>query len=60
MILSRVKSGGEGKTFLYRFDGLTSLNMYKKVNQCDHMPGTSHGDDYFYIFKTDHAKFVEL
>src|SRR5690349_18783578 len=48
-ILSRVNSGRKGKTFSYRLDLQTNLNLMRKLFniKCD---GASHGEDGAYFF----------
>lgn len=50
---SRLNSGGNAKTFLYRFDAVTGLNFVKKLVQCEAFEGASHGDDLAYLWKHD-------
>lgn len=49
-VKSRLNSDGGGKTWLYRFDASTELNMLKKYNKAESFPGATHGDTIFYIF----------
>ncbi|KAG5667648.1 hypothetical protein PVAND_015622 [Polypedilum vanderplanki] len=49
-ILSRIKTGGKGKTFTYYFDILTEQNKFKKMLNCEHLPGVEHGGCIAYIF----------
>ncbi|CRK99832.1 CLUMA_CG013140, isoform A [Clunio marinus] len=48
-VISRVVSKGTGKTFLYRFDAQTSLNMSQLFFQTK-LDGAGHGDDSLYLF----------
>lgn len=50
-VLSRVATGGQGKTFLYRFDVVTGLNFLKKLAKVEEYPGAEHAADIFHIFK---------
>lgn len=52
VVKARVNADAAGKTFLYRFDASTELNMLKKYNKLDSYPGATHGDTTFYIFST--------
>lgn len=52
-VQSRIKSGGKGKTFLYRFDVVTEQNFVKKWVKAEELPGASHGDDLNYLWKHD-------
>lgn len=49
--MSRVSSTGAGKTFFYRFDIQTGLNVIKNMFSPD-VEGASHGDDLGYIFRS--------
>lgn len=49
-VKSRVNNEASGKTYLYRFDANTELNVLKKYNKCDNFPGATHGDTMFYLF----------
>lgn len=49
-MLSRLHANGKGKTYLYRFNLNTSLNMMKTFLRAEY-EGASHGDDVSYIFK---------
>ncbi|CRK95644.1 CLUMA_CG009102, isoform A [Clunio marinus] len=51
-VKSRVASDGKGKTFLYRFDVDTKLNVLKQYNKCDNLTGAIHGDTIFYLFSS--------
>lgn len=56
-IKSRLSHGGTGKTYVYRFDGDTELNVFKRVNQKKgDIQGAAHSDDLFHMFKTKFAK----
>lgn len=56
-IKSRTQHGGSGKTFLYRFDCDTQLNVFKLNHQKKgDVRGAAHSDDLFYIFKTKFSK----
>lgn len=50
-VLSRIHSRGKGKTYFYRFDLKTDLNLMKLF--CADYEGASHGDDCTYVFKPD-------
>lgn len=50
--MSRVNSTGSGKTFFYRFDIQTGLNVIKNMFSSN-VEGASHGDDLGYIFKSN-------
>lgn len=50
-ILSRLKFA-KGKTFLMRFNAVTSLNGVKELMNCNEYQGAAHGDDLFYLFKS--------
>lgn len=50
-ILSRLNYGGSGKTFLYRFDILTKLNLFRKIFEIEDYEGVEHGACVNYLFK---------
>lgn len=52
-VQSRIKSGGNGKTFLYYFDAQTGLNFVKKWVKAEEFGGASHGDDMNYLWMHD-------
>lgn len=51
-VLSRLHSSGKGKTYFYRFDLNTGLNLMKGLFQTDY-DGASHADDLSYLFKAN-------
>lgn len=53
-VKSRVCSAGTGKTYLYRFEANTDLNVMKIYNKVDSIPGATHGDTMFYMFSSSH------
>lgn len=55
-VKSRVNSSNAGKTYLYRFEASTELNMLKKYNKIEHFQGAVHGDTTFYMFLGAHVK----
>lgn len=56
-ILSRLNYGGNGKTFLYRFDILTKLNSFRKMFNVEDYEGVEHGACTGYLFKLDFGFF---
>jgi hypothetical protein len=52
-VQSRINAGGEGKTYLYRFDVDTKLNFMKKNLKLEDFPGVGHGEDLVYLWKHD-------
>lgn len=40
-----------GKTYLYRYDVVTELNVLKKAGSLDEYPGSEHAADIFHLFK---------
>ncbi|KAG5667650.1 hypothetical protein PVAND_015624 [Polypedilum vanderplanki] len=50
-VLSRIKTGGKGKTFTYYFDIITEMNTFKKNFKLDHYPGAEHAACSTYVFK---------
>lgn len=58
-LLSRTYSGEGGKTFLYRFDCDTTLNIVKKLLSVTEFAGAAHWDDLPYLFKSNaDVKFI--
>lgn len=51
-ILSRLKYSNE-KTFLLRFDANGTHNLFKRVFKCSKYNVAVHGDDIFYLFKSE-------
>lgn len=49
-VKSRLSVGGRGRTYLYRFDASTELNLLKKYNKAESFSGAIHGDTIFYLF----------
>lgn len=50
-VLQRIHYGGRGKTFLYRFDAVTSMNYLKDFFSCHGYEGCEHAGDIAYLFK---------
>lgn len=48
--MSRVRAGGKGQTFVYRFDVVTDYNYFKKFSKVEEISGAAHGDDLGYLF----------
>lgn len=55
-IFSRVNSKSGGKTFFYRFDCDTGLNLIKKWVKMEKFKGAAHWDDFPYLWWPDPAK----
>jgi cholinesterase len=52
-ILSRVNANAGGRTFFYRFDCDTGLNLIKNLINCKNFDGAAHWDDLGYFWWTD-------
>lgn len=48
-------ANGCGKTFFYRYDVVTEMNVYKKKFGIEDFPGSEHGADTFHLFSGIYA-----